>query len=421
MFACSFGPNQQQPVRLGQDIVIGVPLAVTGNLSEEGGMAKQGYDMFLDWVNRQGGIVVQGVRHRVRLLYGDDQSKPQLDGQLAEKMITTEKARFLLGPYGSANTAPVAAAAEAHHIPVIDANGAATSIFSNGYRYVFGVQTPAARYLQPILDLAATLNPRPTTVAMFSANDPFSVEVAKGATDYAPMKGFKIVFNQQYPSGSTNLFSLLNQAKATKPDIVLNSGHLVEALAINKAAQALNFQAKVFAYSVGPVMPDFTQTLGKSANYVFTPTQWSAQARYTTQYYLTIPQYVAAYRKKFNTQLEPNYLVADATAAGIALEDAIEKANSLQADKVRNALQRLDIQTFYGRIRFGSAGQNPYKPMFVEQIQSLKRQTVWPSEMATTAALYPTPDWAIRSGVSAVANPPAATLPKTGMPIGGGG
>jgi branched-chain amino acid transport system substrate-binding protein len=257
---------------------------------------------------------------------------------------------------------------------------------------------------------------------MLTASDPFSLEVARGAIDYAPAKGLKIVFNQQYPSGSTNLFNLLNQAKAAKPDIVVNSGHLLEALALNKAAKDLRFQAKMFVYSVGPTMPDFTQTLGRDANYVFTGSQWTGQVTYAPQYYVTVPQYVAAYRKKFQTQDEPNYQVADGTAAGIALQRAIEKAGSLQPDKVRNALRRLDMMTFYGRIKFDSAGQNPYKPMFVEQIQSLKRQTVWPSEMANTAAQYPTPDWSVRSGVSAVAaNPPAATLPKTGMPIGGGG
>ena len=262
--------------------------------------------------------------------------------------------------------------------------------------------------------MAATLSPKPTTVAMFAASDAFSQEVSKGAIDYAALKGFKVVFNQTYPSGSTNLVGLLNQAKATKPDIILNSGHLLEALAINKAAQQLNFQAKIFAYSVGPVLPDFTATLGQAANYVFTPAQWTPQVKYSTQYYLTVPQYVATYRTMFHSQLQPNYIVADATAGGIALEEAIKHANSLQPDKVRAALLALDIQTFYGRIKFNSAGQNVFKPMYAEQIQAERRQTVWPPEMASTAAQYPTPEWAQRGGVATVAPPPAATLPKTG-------
>ena len=65
-------------------------------------------------------------------------------------------------------------------------------------------------------------------------------------------------------------------------------------------------------------MPDFVQSLGKDADYVFTGSQWTAQTKYRSMYYLSTPQYVAAYQKKFNTQDEPNYQVADATVAAEA-------------------------------------------------------------------------------------------------------
>src|SRR5262249_55658130 len=152
-----------------------------------------------------------GVRHKVRLDYQDDQSNTALDGQLAERMITQDGARFLLGPYGASNTAAAAAVAQQHQGPLVSANGSARSVFPRGYHYVFGVQSPAAQNLKVVFDLAATLAPRPTTVAMLSADDSFSVEVAKGATDYATSKGFQVVFNQQYPSGTTNLAALVAQ------------------------------------------------------------------------------------------------------------------------------------------------------------------------------------------------------------------
>src|SRR5438132_12079127 len=113
-FGCSMGPvsPSQQP-KYGDDIVIGLPLAATGNLAQEGAMARQGYDLWLDWVNgTRGGIEVAGVRHKVRLDYQDDASKPDTDAQRAERMITDDKAQFLLGPYGASNTAAAAAVAD---------------------------------------------------------------------------------------------------------------------------------------------------------------------------------------------------------------------------------------------------------------------------------------------------------------------
>src|SRR5207245_6239762 len=136
-------------------------------------------------------------------------------------------------------------------IPMVESNGAAQSIFSHGYKYTFGVLSPANKYLTGVLDMAATLSPKPTTIAMLAANDNFSLEVAKAVADYAPSKGMQIVFNKSYPAAAPDVSGLISQAKAANPDIVMNSGHLAESIAINKAAKQLGLNAKIFAYSVG--------------------------------------------------------------------------------------------------------------------------------------------------------------------------
>src|SRR5206468_2045193 len=83
--------------------------------------------------------------------------------------------------------------------------------------------------------------------------------------------------------------------------------------------------------------------------------------------------------------------VAESTAACLALQRAIEKANSLDAKKVRDALAALDVTTFYGRIKFDSRGINTFKPMVVEQIQGGEHHTVFPSDVADKQPMYPTP------------------------------
>ena len=380
----------------GEDLVIGVPMSITGSQSKEGALAKQGYDMWLQWINQQGGINVKSVKHKVQLKYEDDTSKADISAQLTQKLITEEKAQFLLGPYGSATTASDAVVAEKNSIPMVEGNGAAQAIFSQGYKYVFGVLSPANVYLTGVLDMAATLSPKPATVAMLAADDNFSQEVAKAVTEYAPSKGFQIVYSDKYPNGSTNLSGLVANAKARNPDIVLNSGHLQEAIAIHKAAKDLKLDAKLSAYSVGPSTPDYIVALGKDANYVFDGSQWTPQVKYTPAFYLTVQDYVASYKKQFNTQDDPDYHVAESTAACLALQKAIENAGSLKPDKVRDALAALNVTTFFGQIKFDSRGINTFKPMVVEQIQDGKHHTVWPSNVADTKPQYPTPSWSNR-------------------------
>ncbi len=393
--ACG-GTNSGGGTTTGADIILGTPLSITGAQSNEGNLTKQGYDMWLSWINQQGGISVKGVKHKVQIKYEDDASNANQSAVLMQKLISEENAQFILGPYGSAATATDAVVAEKAGIPMVEANGAAQAIFNKGYKYTFGVLSPANKYLSGVIDMATTLNPKPTTVAMLSADDNFSLEVAQSIVDYAPTKGMQIVFNQKYPNGSTDVSGLVAQAKAKSPDIVFNSGHLAEAIAINKAAKDLKLDAKIFAYSVGPSTPQFITSLGKDANYVYDGSQWTPQVKYKPSFYLSEADYVAAYKKQFNTPDDPDYHVAESTAACLALQKAIENAGSLKPDKVRDALATLDVMTFFGQIKFDSRGINTFKPMVVEQIQDGKHHTVFPADVADIKPQYPTPGWATR-------------------------
>ncbi len=242
--ACGSSTTGNSPTT-GSTLVFGAAVSLTGAQSKEGGLTKQGYDLWLDWINARGGIVVNNVKHPVAIKYEDDQSNANLSATLVQKLITDEKANFILGPYGSAATASDAIVAERNSIPMVEANGAAQSIFSKGYKFTFGVLSPANKYLTGVIDMAATLNPKPTTIAMLTANDNFSVEVAKAVEDYAPSKGMQIVFTKQYPAAAPDVSGLISQAKQKNPDIVLNSGHLAESIAINKAIRPSSVAATI--------------------------------------------------------------------------------------------------------------------------------------------------------------------------------
>ena len=45
-------------------------------------------------------------------------------------------------------------------------------------------------------------------------------------------------------------------------------------------------------------------------------------------------------------------------------KDAFERANSFSTEKVRAALTKTDMQTFYGSIRFSDAGNNVAKQVY---------------------------------------------------------
>ncbi len=411
--ACSMSSAPREP-KTGSPIVIGVPNAATGAYNVEGPLTEQGYELWADWANRRGGIEVQGVMHKVRMIYQDDQSSPQLSAQIAERMLTVDKVQFLLGPYGTPPAATVAAVAERHRMPVVLPSAGARQVFMQGFHYSFGILAPVDQYPAAVFEWELSQPPRPTTLAILTADDDASMLITQGTIAAATQKGIKVVYMQKYPAGTTNLYPLVQQAKAKNPDIFFNSGHFLEAVAADKAAKDLALDAKVLSFGVGPQQPEFVQALGPVADYTVTATPWAAQAKFKAAYGPSSVEYVAAYRQKYHLQTDPGFVTADATASGLALELAIVHANSLDPDRVRDALASLDVNTFYGRLKFDAEGQNTFHNVLVVQVLNGQVQTVWPTELASATGTWPTPTWEARFGVTAA--PPKAKLPGTGRP-----
>jgi branched-chain amino acid transport system substrate-binding protein len=376
-------------------LTFGAPISLTGSTAKEGSLTRDGYDLWRDTYNNAGGINVNGKHYKIETKYYDDASNAQQSATLADKLINEDKVNFLLGPYGTAPTLQVSTVAEKNKMPMIEGNGAAESIFSQGYKYTFGVLAPAQNYLRGVIDLVLTVDPKPTTVAVLSADDPFSVEVADAVRTYAEQKGMQVVYYQKYPNASTDLRAPLTETKAKNPDLLLNSGHLQESVAIIQQAKELGFSPKGFAFSVGPGTPDFQTTLQNDANYVFGGVQWTPALKYNgDDLFKTPAEYNNVYKQTFG--YEPSYQSADATAAGVAFVKAIESAGTTDPAKVRDAIARLNFTSFYGQIKFDERGINVDKPMSVEQWQNGHRVTVWPADVAETKALWPTPAWSSR-------------------------
>ncbi len=381
----------------GDTILFGSAVSLTGSLAKEGRLTQEGYDFWKDYINAHGGIKAGGKTYKVDIKYYDDESKPANAAQLAERLIDQDHVNFILGPYGSGTAFTVAQLVERKKIPMVEGNGAAEKIFNQGFRYTFAVLSPARRYLEGVLDMAMHSNPKPKSLAISAASDAFSLEVQQGAVDWAKAHGIDVVYDNKYPETATDVSSVISAIKATNPDLILNAGHLQDALLVHKGLKDQNVLAKLYGYSVGPDTPDFTTSLGKDANDVFGAAQWSESVKYKADhpgFYNTSPEYTTAFIAAYHHR--PDYHNAESTATCLAFQYAIQSAGSLDPEKVRDALAKLDVLTFYGLLKFDSRGINVFKPMVVNQIQNGKLVTVWPAGLAVAKPKYPTPPWGQR-------------------------
>ncbi len=383
------------PVLAADTIVFGAAISITGKTAKEGEYTRDGYQFAVDKVNEMGGIKVGGKTYKVALKYYDDETKPERSAQLFEKLINEDKVNLLLGPYGSSPTGTVAPIAERYHIPMVEANGAAEGVFNKGYKFSFMILSPAKLYLRGIIDLIRAKDPSAKTVAILGENESFSKEVAAGASEYAKEKGMEVVYDELYPTNAQDVSALLTAIKGKNPQVILGSGHLQDSLLIVKTAKDLNVLPKAMGFSVGPSSPEFRDNLKKNADYIFGATQWTEALRYKgTDPWSTPQAFGAAFRAKHPEYKVIPYQVAESAVAVIAYKSAIEKAGTLDPGKVRDALAAIDLNSFYGRVKFDPRGVNIYKPMVVEQLQpDGNKYTVWPGDVAEKPALYPMPGW----------------------------
>ena len=392
--ACTQAVTPIGPPATGAPIRVGAITSLTGSQATDGQMAKEGYLFCQDWINAKGGIPVKGVSHPLSIEILDDQSRPSLAANATEQLISKDHISLLLGPSNDADAAKAAGVAEQHQMPMVSPGAGSDALFKNNFHYFFSVLAPDSRELQGVIDMALAQTPKPQSVAFLFASDSLSSAMANSAADYAEAQGLHVVYGTSYSTGVNDLRGQLGAVANNRPDVIIEAGHPAESVRTVQQAQQMNLQLKLLAFSDGPGTSGFTSSLHKSANYAAGATQWTPAARNPISYFMDSFHYSLASTKRFGHL--PDQHAAAATAACLTLEVAIEQADSTVPRWVRDSLAVLDLNTFFGEIKFDARGSNTAKSVYVQQVQAGRTVLVWPPTIASASPRYPDPGWAKR-------------------------
>lgn len=364
-------------------IKIGASMSVTGTYAKPGSYQKEGYDICIDELNGKGGL----LGRKVELVIYDDQSQPATAVKLYEKLITEDKVDAVMGPYSSAVSEAVANVTEKYKKVMVAPLAATTSIFKKGRRYIFMVITPAENYLDGLIDMAAKRGLK--TVAIINEDTLFPKASAAGTAEAAKKRGMQVVLQEAYPKGNTDFSALLVKIKAANPDVIAAGTYFDDAVAITRQMKELNVNPKMFGLTVGGDLPEFYDLLKQNAEYIYGSTQWDESLPYPGQ-----KEFLAAYTKKFKH--EPSYHAAAGYAGCLIYGEAVKRAGTLDADRVREQLLKMEIKTAFGDYKVEADGFQVAHKMVMLQWQDGKRVVVWPDDLASGKMRYPTPEWGKR-------------------------
>ncbi len=137
----------------------------------------------------------------------------------------------------------------------------------------------------------------------------------------------------------------------------------------------LNVNPKMYGVTVGGDLPEFYDTLKQTRSTSTAPRSGSRCC--------PIPgnkEFFEAYKAEFKH--EPSYHSAAGYAGCLIYAEGVKRANTLDADKVREALLKLEMRTMFGDYKVDPDGFQLAHKMVTFQWQKEKKVVVWPDELA---------------------------------------
>jgi branched-chain amino acid transport system substrate-binding protein len=376
------------------DLILGAALSASGIYASNGNNTRNGYEFAVKKVNDAGGVKIGDKCYHFKIIYYDDESTPARAAQLVERLISQDQVKFMLGPYSSPLTKAILPVTEKYKTPVVQSEAASRSLFTQGYKYHFGIVATSEKYLTPVVDMAAEMakkagkDPSAVKIAMIYQDDSFSLDVRQGVVDLIKKYRMNTAIDDRMPKDLNDITTFFTKVKALKPDALMISGH--EKGAATAARQMGEHKTDVPLIGVthcesAKVVQDFP----KVAEGFVCPTQWDETMKASDPMFGSAANYNKEMKAAHPEYKNVPYQTAQASAAIYVWYDAFRRAQSLDQEKVREALTKTDLPTFYGHIKFAEDGSNPGKEIVMRQIQGGKYVVVSPAKVAAAPLHYP--------------------------------
>src|SRR5215216_5575182 len=207
----------------GGTIKVGASLPLTGEFSEPGKAARQGYKVWEATVNEQGGLI---DGRKVKMVIKDDASNQNTIVADYNALISRDKVDLLLGTFSSLLNLPASAVAERNRMLYVEPAGGAPELFDRGFKYLFFAQQATADKQGEVwanwLTTDVPENERPKTAAYPTLDDPFAQPTSEGIEKILSAAGIKTVYRKTYTIDNPNLDAIANSIKGSNADLVVH-------------------------------------------------------------------------------------------------------------------------------------------------------------------------------------------------------
>jgi branched-chain amino acid transport system substrate-binding protein len=361
----------------GDTIKVGTSLPLTGEFSQLGGAAEQGYRVWEAMVNESGGLLGRDVKVIVK----DDATNQDTVVADYNALISQDKVDLLLGTFSSSLNLPASAVAEKNKMLYVEPAGGAPDLFNRGFKYLFfSQQATAAKAGLGFANYIAGLpaSERPKTAAYPSLDDPFASATLGGIQSVLEAAGIKTVYQETYAIDAKNFDSIVTAMKAKQPDIVVHGAGFEDGVGLVRAMLKADLKPTWLYQTTAPSLgQQYADAVGaENTEGIAFSISHAIQAKTPGN-----EEFVAKYREMYKG--DPPEDAADAFAAAEVLQAAVEAVGGLDdqlalADWLRNN----KVDTILGTLAWAEDG-SPTGESLTGQWQDGAVEFVLPTANAT--------------------------------------
>ncbi|OWW19264.1 amino acid ABC transporter substrate-binding protein [Noviherbaspirillum denitrificans] len=366
------------------EIVIGASLPLSGPIAGFGKYQQWGYQTAVTDANKRGGVTIDGRKYTYRLVIRDDKSDPKLAASNAEALISKDNALVLLGSCTPALVNSGGMVAERSKVPMVTGcNPLGAFRSAQKWTYVWDIFFDEADLAEApfrmMRDLKIAVD---KTIALIHDNGPDGKVV--GGTlwpRHAESGSYTIKQKAEFAPENMQLASVVNELKARNPDITFVDAGTPQAVFLRKQMAAVGYKPKVLVMEKGAEPEQFAHETGPLADGVLVGAYWDPSFK-------TAGAEELAMRFERETGKPVSQHVADSNTAANVLIDAITAAQSLNREKINQAIGRTEKSYVVGNVRFDDTNTSKL-PVVVSQWQNGKSVIVWPKRFATATYMMP--------------------------------
>ena len=364
-----------------EELRIGALLPLTGPIAAAGGKVKMTYEFAAKEINEAGGIKSLGGM-KVKFIYGDTQSKPEVAISETNRLIEQENVSVITEAWQSFVTLAATQAAErlktSYMIPVSYAD----AITARGFKYTFQLEPKASVVARDWVKFLGyfkqVTGKKVEKVGLLYESTDMGQSNAAAAKKFLQEAGYALTGDISFVNATPDLSATVAKMKAFNPDFVLEAAYISDAINLSKTSNRLAMFVP-FISNGSCVDPNYLQNLGPLAEGMFDISMWSSDLPGGEE---------LNKRYKAFTGFDLTGLQALIYQAALVIKEAAEMSGSTDKEKIRDALVTLHIKPGpklvlpYEGVKFDGTGYNSLSRFIVAQVQNQKWVTVFPGEIA---------------------------------------